>query len=89
MSKKYLVLSDNDFGRPIDLSRSTDLVDSLAEADVMAEDSVRGGSRLTYVFELRRVYIPEGSTRMVEVCQVELVETKQQSRCNYGGTSDE
>lgn len=90
MGKKWLVLSDDDFGHSIELSRSCDLLDSYGEAEYSAENSVKGGSRLTYIFELKEVYVPAGG-RMIPVHQVELVDTKQAllggfEGVGYGGT---
>lgn len=84
MTPRFLVLSDEEFGVPICLSRVSDMYESEAEADCAAEDIIKGGSRFVYVFRLDSVYVPQGS-RFVEVRQVELSSAKHVGE-GYGGT---
>lgn len=75
MRKKYLVLARSDFGRPITLSHSTDLVDCEAEGDNTASECAEdlGGEEPVYLFELKRVYItrPKEPTKEVETVYVD------------------
>lgn len=76
MNPRWLVLCDEDFGKTTSLSRVSDLFESAAEADYAAEQKVKGGSRLCYVFKLDSVYVP-GNSRFVEIRHVELESTKE------------
>lgn len=73
MRKQYLVLDEDDFGRLITLSRSTDLLSCEGEADNEATCNIMEGSRMTYVFELKQVYAPRPKepTKEVEVVYVD------------------
>ena len=84
--KRFLVLSDEDFGCPLVLSRTDNLLDCYAEAEDVAEKSIQGGSALTYLFELKEVYIAEGDRRRVPVIEVELRGVRQAPSEGYGGS---
>lgn len=91
MGPRWLVLTDSDFGIPLTLSRVDNLLESAGEADAAAEDSIRDGSLLTYVFKLDSVYVPHNS-RIVEVRHIELESVKQRPsefQESFGGTSDD
>lgn len=74
MRKKYLVIAEHDFGRPITWSHSTDVKDCEAEADDEAtEITANGENSYVYLFELKRVYkpTPNGNSRDVETIYVD------------------
>lgn len=74
MRKHWLVLGEDDFGRSITLSRSTDQYSCEAEADAEATDSVKGSDgEAMYLYELKRVYTtrPKEPTKEVEVVYVD------------------
>ena len=72
MNTKYLVLSREDFGRDISLSWATDVMDCFGDADWEATQSIKDGSRETYVFKLEKVYVDrESSKHIVEQVLVE------------------
>ena len=83
MTPKYLIITDEEFGKDINICRS-DLYDSPGEADWAAEQCVREGSRFVYVFSLDAVYVPEGS-RFVEIRHVELKKAVHADQ-SFGGT---
>ena len=79
-----MTLCDEDFGCSVELSRINDLHTCAADADYAAEQAIKSGSRMCYVFKLDSVYVPSNG-RMVEVRQVELESAKHVEE-GYGGT---
>ena len=75
MTPRWLVLCDEMFGQTLSLSRVSDMFESAAEADYAAEQHIKKGSRLCYVFKLDTVYVPNNS-RFVEIRHVELESVK-------------
>lgn len=76
MTPRWMVICDEDFGRTTNLSRVSDLFESEGEADFAAEQKIKGGSRLCYVFKLDSVYVP-GNSRFVRINHVELESVKE------------
>lgn len=66
MNPKWLVLSRHDFGSPITLSFSTDLFDSLSEAEALAEEYTTDAECDAYIFKLVKEYVLEGQNREVD-----------------------